>query len=113
MLLKVITWNAVTRVITGIEDVQIHPGIAYSTYESLWDHARKAPSPSLIDIVMPETTSFDEIGQQSSSDNQIGLVNGGAGLVDYFKGGYWHRLIVSNHAYLCNDDGKTIAKINC
>lgn len=110
MLLKVITWRGVTRVITNIEDAYIHHNISYETFEQLWAQARDKFQPT--EGLPVAATCLDEVGQQSAGMKNNDLTCS-AGLIDYLKGPYWYREIIANHAYLCNDDGRTIAKINC
>lgn len=112
MLLKIITNNGTTKVISDVEDAEIfHQHVLHSGSDSLLNEVYKLPATN--NAVPMSLEYYDSLPQ--ASGGMIGYDEGGAPysaqIVEYKKDNIWRKLAVHEHAYLCNDDGKTIAKI--
>lgn len=109
MLLKIITNRNTTKVITGIEDAEIHNhAYAHIGTDSLVKGTENYPLPHGQNNFITEPEWYDDFPQAQGGPNVSEYVGH---VVDYLKGGFWHRVVINQIAYLCNDEGKTIAKI--
>lgn len=114
MLLKIITNRNTIKIIDGIEDCEIlgpSMGLSGPTQVTCHEGMLKAghhPRHNCASIEAIET--YDSFGGSSAGGTESSE-SYTPKFVDYKKNGKLHRLAVADYAYLCNDDGKTIAKI--
>lgn len=116
MLLKIYTCQNSIKLIDGIEDAEIHLGeYRVENYSQLYDAIGNGPGMFRGTSHTPETVeSYDWDINTPITDAALTPLNGNlVKYVDYQKAGTWRRVAIQQYAYLCNDDGKTIAKIGC
>lgn len=113
MLLKIFTCQNSIKIIDKIDDAEIHQGeYKVDNYAQLYDSIQYGPGVNRITGTNPPTESFDydmnlpymEASDLKTSSNVVKYV-------DYLKNNEWRRVAIQQYAYLCNDDGKTIAKV--
>ena len=121
MLLKIYTSLGTIKIIEKIEDVEIHVG---EKEVLTWSDMYRLTTPPIryarffATVVENYDWEPKEPGCADSGDVPIGTGPEGqiktpVKLVDYQRAGDWHRVAILQHAYLCNDEGKTISKIGC
>jgi len=111
MLIKVMTNRNTERLISNVQDVDIHKArYGLLTDEELHNTLTKGPGVFNETGLSPlEIITFDspldtrDYGPIHSTTN--------ISFIDYKKDGQWNRLAVECFAYICNDDGKTISKV--
>jgi hypothetical protein len=127
MLLKIITNCHKTKIITGIQDAEIWDKIVSDRLiTDLNEVINYASSLGQIDKQMPAefldgspvshgVITYDEFPEDafwvSADGNTGGKMCYDIRVIDYLKDGQWHRVAIADHAYLCNDEGRTIQKI--
>ena len=121
MLLKIVTNCHKTKIITGIQDAEVWDKIfSNDPMFTLSDIMEYASNLGKLDKNLPPrfpdgtpvsygVATYDEfppctIGEDSALIYEVRVV-------DYLKDGQWHRVAIADHAYLCNDEGRTIQKI--
>jgi len=107
MLLKIITNRGVTKIITGIQEAEVHDA-------TIFHHGAD-------DLVIKSgRLQFSPIQEECAPMSWVDNLDlSGAGgeapyaakIIDYKKSEQWHRLAIHEYAYLCNDEGRTIQKI--
>lgn len=114
MLLKIYTCQNTIKVIDKIDDVEIHQGeYKIDNFEQLYD--AEAYGPGLIRGTsrFPETIEsydWDTTDPKMTPACETTICNL-VKYVDYLRNGEWRRVAIQQYAYLCNDEGKTVAKI--
>lgn len=118
MLLKIYTNQNSIKLIPEIEDAEIHNGEwRFESRKQLQDCITYGPGVfNATGTTPPEMECYDKScftspGGDCAQDDDLFLKQSVVKLVDYKRAGQWHRVAVVQYAYLCNDDGKTIAKI--
>jgi len=123
MLLKIYTSLNTIKVIDKIDDVEIHAESRpvttwvemYNLTEPPIRHSSQTPQVENYDwkqTLCTELTYVADLPINIAPDDSP--VKGYAvdiKLVDYLRNGEWKRVAIQQYAYLCNDDGKTIAKV--
>ena len=118
MLLKIYTSQNSIKIISDIEDAEIRGGEwRFEDRKQLQDCITYGPGVFTETGLTPqETVCYDatcfSMPDGGYAQGQDILATSVAKLVDYKKAGQWHRVAILQYAYLCNDDGKTIAKID-
>ncbi len=108
MLLKIITNNGTTRLIADIQDAEIHHrNVLHYGSESLLEQVYKLASTA--NPVPMGLEYYDSLPQNMETIG--GIAPYSAQIIEYKKDNIWRKLAIHEHGYLCNDDGKTIAKI--
>ena len=118
MLLKIFTNQNSIKIIDKIEDAEIRGGQwRFDDRNQLKDCITYGPGVFTETGYTPnETICYDATcyatptGENGQSEDVIS--SSVVKLVDYKKAGQWHRVAICQYAYLCNDDGKTISKID-
>lgn len=109
MLLKIITNNGTTKIISDVED-----------FEMYHQHVLHYGSDDLLTAVyrLPCTTNAVPMGLECYDSLPQGIVSTSesvapysAQIIEYKKDGMWRKLAVHEHGYYCNDNGKTQVKI--
>ncbi len=110
MLIKVMTNRNTQRIIQNVTDVEIHEsGFQFVSDRELHDTLTKGPGVFRTTGLSPSAVhTFDESIDNRSTGGPEGVR---VRFVDYEKDGQWHRLAVECFAYICNDEGRTIAKV--
>lgn len=134
MLIKVYTNRNTVKIITDVQDAEIYEG--HPIYMGQDPNSSKAkPILDLTDVMLVARSvgshfydsgqvvtneclqCFDDLPHSAErvelDDGQVAFMEYNPKFVDYMKEGSWTRLAICGYAYLCNDDGKTIAKIGC
>lgn len=118
MLLKIFTNQNSIKIIDKIEDVEIHGSHwRFSNRQQLQDCITYGPGEfnatgmTPMEVQCYDKTCFVTPEGNTGSTNDI-LETSATKLVDYLRSGEWHRVAIIQYAYLCNDDGKTISKID-
>jgi len=107
MLLKIITNRGVTKIITGIQDAEVHDAtIFHYGSEDLITKSGCLHFSPIQEECAPMSWA-DNLTQNGTGDNAPYA----AKIIDYKKSDQWHRLAIHEYAYLCNDEGRTIQKI--
>lgn len=110
MLIKIMTSRNSQRIIENVTNVEIHESqFAFVSDRELHDTISKGPGVIRATGMTPyDVQSFDEPidGRLCGGPDGVQMR-----FVDYEKDGQWNRLAVECFAYVCNDEGKTIAKV--
>lgn len=114
MLLKIITNNGTTKIIEGVQDAEIyHQHVLHHGSDSLLEAVYKLPVTQ--NSVPMGLEYFDSLPQacvlQGSLSGNHEVSPYSAQIIEYKKDGVWRKLAIHDHGYLCNDDGKTVAKL--
>lgn len=96
MIIKLYTRNDELIIIENITDVRI-------------SNKMQEYSPNKPTLIGPYKESFYDGSLNSTSDNETYAVRE----IRFVKDGVGNSLYISNFAYVCNDDGKTIEKVSC
>jgi hypothetical protein len=93
--------------------VEAHQGeYRVENYAELYDAISHGPGVLRATRQTPEVESFDwDMNAPMTEARTTSLSGTIIKFVDYLKNGVWKRVAIQQYAYLCNDDGKTIAKI--
>ena len=118
MLLKIFTNQNSIKIIDKIEDAEIHGSHwRFENRNQLKDCVSYGPgafnSTGMIPIQIDcyDKTSFATPHGETGAGEDI-LTTSQVKLVDYLRNSQWHRVAIVQYAYLCNDDGKSISKID-
>ena len=115
MLIKILTNDCTTIIISDITNVEIHNVSIFNqneiplTYFEIHDLALKykgkyiTPTLSRNVAQSPYIETFDREDDLAYDTQSF--------VIDYEKDRIWKRMIILNKAYICNDDGKTLAKV--
>jgi len=126
MLLKIYTSSNTVKIIDKLDDVEVHTGSrSVKTWAEMYD-LTTPPIRGTFDT--PKVDNYDWVqgcrNERVASANDfihpaLQDVESAAAaypvqikLVDYLRAGEWKRVAIQQYAYLCNDDGKTIQKID-
>lgn len=110
MLLKIITNNGTTKIIENVQDAEIHHlHVLHSGIDDLRTKAFQLPPTSNGIMGLEYFDSLPQGCEGIKRDDEISPYS--AQIIEYKKDGVWRKLAVHDHGYLCNDDGKTVAKI--
>ncbi len=121
MLLKIITLHGTTKIISDIEEPEVHTNHSAVTWADLYAAKNTPPHRrdygSIDSIVQTETFDWKpKTGAVAGADNPIygDTANPPEAVVhyvDFLCNGQHRRVGILNFAYLCNDEGRTIQKI--
>lgn len=125
MLLKIFTSQNTIKIIEGIQDVEIYGGcFPVNTWQEMYDldipPIRGTYEPPTIEnfdwkphrATEPMQPGTDYIQPIMDKESPAKAYPVNLKIVDYQKNGEWKRVAIHQYAYLCNDDGKTISKID-
>ena len=124
MLLKIITNNHKTKIITNIQDAEVWDKVVpKEPITTLTKAINYASSLGQLDERLPARfpdgspvshgiITYDDFPEDYILESDVaGHLVYDVRVLDYLKDGQWHRVAIADHAYLCNDEGRTIQKI--
>lgn len=121
MLIKIMTNLNTTKIITDVTEAEVvNAAVEYCSYESLVAAAVNTHTSAIhgcglaggpdMKVTAPDYFEcFDEVRLGAGDSSPLPTYQ--ARLIDYEKNGQRKRLAVLGLAYVCNDEGKTIAKV--
>lgn len=112
MIIKVYCSDNTCKILQNVEEVNIHlPRFSFSTTKNC-DELYSGSFGPITDYVLERGS--DSIHYYQNLDPSLGSVGGvSCRIIDYrVKDRGWERLIVDCWAYVCNDDGKTVEKVD-
>lgn len=110
MLLKIITNNGTTKIISDVEDFEMYhqPVLHYGSDDLLTAVYRLHCTTNTIPMGLEY---YDSLPQATGGVGQDDIAPYSAQIIEYKKDGIWRKLAVHGYGYYCSDNGKTQVKI--